>query len=272
MDLKESLRNSQSPYPILVLEKTFRLLGSFDAEHREWGVTELSRKLEINKSTVSKILSMLENHRFLSKDRETKKYGLGLRLFELGSLVTDQMDLQRIALPHMEELNKKVGETVHLVVMDSFEIVYINKVESPQSLRIVTRVGGRLPAYCTGVGKVLLAALSPEELDLYLRKTPLKKHTRHTVIDPKELKKTLAQIRLQGYARDLEEFSIGLMCVAAPIFNFMKKEVGAVSISGPTHRVQDKGLEYFVSLVKKTAHQISHRLGYNGGNPADKAA
>src|SRR4030042_225585 len=133
MDLRESLKNSQSPYPILVLEKTFRLLGSFDAEHREWGVTELSRKLEINKSTVSKILSMLETHRFLSKDRETRKYGLGLRLFELGSLVTDQMDLQRVALPHMEELNKKVGETVHLVVMDNFEIVYINKVESPHT-------------------------------------------------------------------------------------------------------------------------------------------
>jgi IclR family KDG regulon transcriptional repressor len=86
------------------------------------------------------------------------------------------------------------------------------------------------------------------------------------------LKETFAQIRSQGYALDLEEFSIGLMCVAAPVFNFLKKEIGAVSISGPTHRVQDKGLEYFVSLVKKTAQQISQRLGYNGGNPADKAA
>lgn len=272
MSAKEPSKNSASSSPILVLEKTFRLLGSFDAEHREWGVTELSKKLAINKSTVSKILSMLETYRFLSKDRETRKYGLGLRLFELGSLVTDQMDLQRVALPHMEELNKKVGETVHLVVMDNFEIVYINKVESPQSLRIVTRVGGRLPAYCTGVGKVLLAALSPEELDRFLRKTPLKKYTRHTVTDPNKLKETLAQIRLKGYALDLEEFSIGLMCVAAPIFNFLKKEVAALSISGPTHRVQDRGLEYFVSLVKKTAHQISQRLGYNGGNPANKAA
>jgi DNA-binding IclR family transcriptional regulator len=260
-------------YPlILVLEKAIRLLGRFDADRTEWGVTELSRELEINKSTVSKILSTFENNRFLVKNSENRKYRLGLRLFELGSLVADQMDLQKVAYPYMEELNRKVKETVHLVVMDDFEIVYINKVESLQSLRIGTRVGGRLPAYCTGVGKVLLAALPSKELNLFLKKNPLKRFTTNTITDPEKLKESLTQIRAQGYALDLEEFSQGLMCVASPIFNYSQKEIGAISISGPSHRMQEKNLEYLIALMKSTAQQISLRLGYNGGKPNQGAA
>ncbi len=257
-----SSSNNNSSSSILVLEKTIRLLNRFDSGHPEWGVTELSRELHINKSTVSKILSTLVAHRYLSQNLENRKYRLGLRLFELGSLVTDQMDLQKVALPYMEELNKQFQETVHLVVMDNFEIVYINKVESPQSLRIGTRVGGRLPAYCTGVGKVLLAALSPEEMEIFLNKTPLKKFAPNSITDPEKLKETLNQIRTQGFAMDNEEFSEGLMCVAAPIFNYTCKEIAAVSISGPTHRIKERNLEHLVAQVKTKAQKISRQLGF----------
>lgn len=249
---------------ILVLEKAMRVLSRFDSEHAEWGVTELSRDLKINKSTVSKILSTFENHHLLSKNPENRKYRLGLRLFELGSLVAEQMDLQKVAYPYMEELNRKVKETVHLVVMDNFEIVYINKVESSQSLRIVTRVGGRLPAYCTGVGKVLLSALSSQELELFFKKNRLKALTPNTITDRERLTKELAQIRAQGYALDNEEFSKGLMCIAAPIFNYTQKEIGAISISGPTHRILEKDINALIALVKGTAQQISRQLGFNG--------
>ena len=167
----------------------------------------------------------------------------------------------------MEELNKKVGETVHLVVMDDFDIVYINEVESSQSLRIGTRVGGRLPAHCTGVGKVLLAALSPEELNIFLKKRPLKRFTSRTISDPESLKEALSQIRAQGYALDNEEFSGGLMCVAAPIKNYSQKIIGAISISGPAHRIHEKNLEDLISLVKSTAQKISRRLGFIENSP-----
>lgn len=258
-----SKTNMKSYNGILVLEKAIRVLSCFDGDRTQWGVTELSRELKINKSTVSKILSTFENHHILAKNSENRKYRLGLRLFEFGSLVAEQMDLQKVAYPYMEELNRKAKETVHLVVMDDFEIVYINKVESSQSLRIVTRVGGRLPAYCTGVGKVLLAALPPEELDLFLKKNRLKKFTPNTITDREKLKEALARIRDQGYALDNEEFSQGLMCVAAPIFNYSQREIGAISISGPTHRIVEKNLEDLIPLVKSTAHQISRHLGYN---------
>ena len=259
--------HSKPAYSILVLEKAIRLLSRFDAENTEWGVTELSKDLEINKSTVSKILSTLESHRYLTKNGENRRYRLGLRLFELGSMVVEQMDLQKVALPYMEELNKRVGETIHLVVMDGFEIVYINKVESVQSLRIATRVGGRLPAYCTGVGKVLLAALSPQELNLFLKSAPLRKLTGNTIMDPEKLKESFIRIRSQGYALDLEEFSQGLICVAAPIFNYSQKEIGAISISGPSHRMKEKKIEYLIHLIKGTARQISRQLGHHGGKP-----
>lgn len=249
-------------HTILVLEKAVQLLGCFDAGHAQWGVTELSKELGINKSTVSKILSTLENHRYLAKNAN-RKYRLGLRLFELGTLVTAQMDLQKEALPHMEELNKEVEETIHLVVMDDFEVVYINKVESPQSLRIGSRVGGRLPAHCTGVGKVLLAALSPRELEFFLEKKPLTRFTPQTITDRGRLKRALAEIRARGYALDQEEFSQGLMCVAAPIRNYTQKEIGAISVSGPTHRMRQKNLEFLIGQVKTAGQEISRRLGYS---------
>ena len=161
-----------------------------------------------------------------------------------------------MALPYMEELNKRVGETIHLVVMDGFEIVYINKVESVQSLRIATRVGGRLPAYCTGVGKVLLAALSPQELNLFLKSAPLRKLTGNTIMDPEKLKESFIRIRSQGYALDLEEFSQGLICVAAPLFNYSQKEIGAISISGPSHRMKEKKIEYLIHLIAAVQYYL----------------
>jgi DNA-binding IclR family transcriptional regulator len=264
-------QNQKPPHTILVLEKAMNLLSRFDSSRAEWGVTELSKDLDINKSTVSKILSTLENHRYLVKNAENRKYKLGLRLFELGSLVASQLDLQKEALVYMEELNKKVGETVHLVVMDDFDIIYINKVESAQSLRIGTRVGGRLPAHCTGVGKVLLAALSPEELNIFLKKRPLKRFTPSTITDPEDLRKALAQIRAQGYALDNEEFNGGLMCAAAPIKNYSQKIIGAISISGPTNRIREKNLENLISMVKSIAQKISQRLGCNDGNSEKRA-
>ena len=264
-------QSQKPPHTILVLEKAMNLLSRFDSSRAEWGVTELSKDLDINKSTVSKILSTLENHRYLVKNAENRKYKLGLRLFELGSLVASQLDPQKEALVYMEELNRKVGETVHLVVMDDFDIVYINKVESPRSLHIGTRVGGRLPAHCTGVGKVLLAGLSPGELNIFLKKRPLKRFTPSTITDPEYLKEALAQIRLQGYALDNEEFNGGLMCVAAPIKNYSQKIIGAISISGPTNRIREKNLEKLIPLVKSTAQKISQRLGCNDGNSEKKA-
>jgi len=256
---------SYSSNSILVLEKTIRLLNRFDAGQLEWGVTELSLDLHINKSTVSKILSTLEAHRYLTQNPENRKYRLGLRFFEFGFLVADQMDLQKIAFPFMEELNKRVQETVHLVILDEFEIVYINKVESSQSLRIGTRVGGRLPAYCTGVGKVLLSGLSPEEMKKFLKKTPLKKLTPSTVTNPEKLKEALAQIRAQGYAMDNEEFSEGLVCVAAPIHNYSQRVIAAISISGPTNRMKEKNFEKLIFIIKSTAQVISKQLGFNQG-------
>lgn len=256
--------NGHSSNSILVLEKVIRLVSRFDAAHPEWGVTDLSRDLQINKSTVSKILSTLEAHHYLTQNSENRKYRLGLRFFELGSLVADQMDLQKMALPFMEELNRKVEETVHLVVMDNFEIVYINKVESPQSLRIGTRVGGRLPAYCTGVGKVLLAALSPDDLKQFLKKNRLKRLTPNTIADPEKLREKLREIRSQGYALDNEEFSEGLMCVSAPIYNYSQGVIAAISISGPTQRIKEKNVETLIDLTKISAQEISRGLGFNG--------
>ncbi len=263
--MSSPLNNPRPPYTILVLEKAISLLSRFDGNRPEWGVTELSNELRINKSTVSKIISTFENHGLLTKNSETRKYRLGLRLFELGSLVASQLDLQKEALACMEELSRLVGETIHLVVMNDFDIIYINKVESPGSLRIGTRVGGRLPAHCTGVGKILLAALSPEERKIFFKKRPLKKFTPNTITDPKILQQALDEASVQGYALDNEEFSGGLMCVAAPIKNYSEKIIGAISISGSIHRLREKNLENLIAQTKNTAQKISQRLGSNEG-------
>jgi len=226
-------------------------------------VTEISNRLDLPNSSVSRLLSTLAYRSLVTKDEETNKYNLGLKIFELGSYIFNDLKICECAKPYLKGLVEEVNETGHLAVLDQGEIVYVDKVESLNPIRMYSRRGGRAPAYCTGTGKAILAYKPEEEIDIMLEHKSLIKHTDFTITDPYELKKELQKIRDRGYAFDEEEFQPGVKCIAVPIFDYSGEVVGAVGIAGPVMRISKKKCNQMIDLLKKTGRAISSHLGYN---------
>jgi len=256
------------PYQAKSLDRSLRILEQLAEAGPSVTVPELSRQLGMNKTTVFRLLQTLMRHHFVEKDREEAKYRLGMRAFEIGMAVMNSMDLRREALPILERLNKATRETVHLTVREGFSAIYIDKLDSPEFIVVQSRIGGRTPLHCTGVGKVLLAHLDEREVKEYVRQGGLKRYTQRTITNPKALRDELERIRRQGYAIDNEEHYEGLACVAAPIFDHQGQVLASFSISGPTTRMHALRLPELIRLVIEASRDISARFGY--GRPSDE--
>lgn len=225
-------------------------------------LSTISRDLMLNKSTAFGIISTLEDLHYLEQDQETGKYHLGLKLFELGQAAYSRLDLVTVAKSHITRLSEKYEETVHIAVLSENEVVYLDKVESPRSVRVSTQIGGRQPAYCTALGKALIANADEAVIREVIAMTDFVQYTPTTIVDEAAFREELAAIREQGYAIDNEESELGLYCVAAPVFNGENKEIAAISIAGTVARVKTEGGRELLNDVKKTAAIISANLGY----------
>lgn len=244
------------------VERAIKILELFRDDKLELSVKEISDGLSVSKATAHGLIKTLEKNGFLEQNEETKKYKLGLKLFELGNLVARNMDLKQISKDHLLTLSKEVGETIHLCIFDGNEVVYIEKVESPNALRMNSQVGKRAPMYCTGVGKVILAYLDEEKVKEIVDATTFEPFTPHTITNPEDLYHELEEIRKQGYAVDDEEIELGLRCFAAPIFNHQGEVIASISCAGPKYKTTEKELDEKINKVKETALKISKRLGY----------
>lgn len=242
--------------------KALQIIDILADAKEELTLGEIANKMGLAKSTVHGLLSTLRDFGYIEQSIFSGKYKLGLRLFELGSIVANGWDVRTVAAPYIQRLVDKLGETVHLVVLDKGEVLYIDKRETSHSLRIVSQVGMRLPAHCTGVGKVLLASLPPEEVKRIVAIKGLQRFTKHTITDLETLEKELDKVRAQGYAIDNEEIMDSLRCVAAPIRDNTGKVCAAISVSGPVARLEGKKLKLAIEQVVKTAAEISADLGY----------
>jgi DNA-binding IclR family transcriptional regulator len=228
----------------------------------ELSVKEISQELSLSKSTVHGIIKTLEHRGYLQQNSDDLKYKLGMKLFELGIAVENQLDLGKIARPIIRNLVEELKETVHLVVRQRDEVIYIEKVEGPHTLRIYSQVGKRAPYYCTGVGKAILAFQDDVEIERVLTKSPLKPYTEYTITDKEEIKKQLKVIRDQGYSIDDEEIELGLRCVAAPIYNHQGIAIASVSCAAPTMRLDEEKLSMVIKGIKEAAAEISRSMGY----------
>ncbi|GAB6099553.1 IclR family transcriptional regulator [Halanaerocella petrolearia] len=227
------------------------------------GVTELGNRLDVHKSSVHRLLSTLVYRGLVEQDQETGKYKLGLKLFELGSRIFNDLEVRKYAKSYLEELVSQTNETVHLVTLDQGEVLYVDKVKSPETITMVSQVGARGPVHSTSVGKAMAAYLDEEEIDRIVRKKGMPRYTENTITDPQEFKKHLKVIKERGYAIDEIENELGIRCIAAPIFDYNGEVVAAVSISGPTMRVTKERISELAEKVKETGLQISYRLGYS---------
>ena len=230
----------------------------------ELGVTELSKRLKLHKNNVFRLLATLESRNYIEQNKVTENYRLGLKTLELGQTFIKQMGLLRQSRPVLEALVKECNETTYVAILKDCHIVYLDVVETDLTVRVVPRVGARLPAYCTAAGKVQMAYMTDEELENYLPTKEMKRYTPRTIIDREELKKHLKVICEQGYAIDDEEMDVGVKCVGAPIRDYTRRIIGAVSISGPSMRFTDERLEKeLIPLVMRSGEEISHKLGYH---------
>lgn len=253
-------------YNVRVLDRTLRVLDLL-SDGRRRTLTEISQALGISPSTAYRLLTTLERHRYVQRDPEAGGYRLGLACLELARAYGDANDLRRVALPELERLRDETFETVHLGVLDKMEVVYLEKLPGLHAIGLMSsRVGARAPAYCTAVGKAMLAFQEPEEVRRHFESVGLRRYTPRTITDLDALMEHLALVRERGYSLDEGEHEAEVRCVAAPLFDVKGRLAGAVSVSGPASRLE--GIAQNRSLIERTmaaAREISRRLGHDGG-------
>lgn len=254
-------------YNIRVVDKAVRVLNVL-SDGKPRTLTVLSKEMDINSSTTFRLLATLKSHKLVQLDESTGNYRLGLACLELSRAYHTGSAVRRAALPEMETLRDDTMETVHLGILDGMEVVYLEKLEGLHAIGLMSsRVGGRAPAYCTGLGKALLAhavqGTNANDLEDY----QFKRHTKDTITDRNELIRCFEQVRKDGYALDVGEHEKEVRCVAAPIFDQYGKTVAAISVSGPRGRI-DPVEENFelINRTKQAALDISIRLGYRVEN------
>lgn len=252
--------STEQSYRIKVLEKAIAILDLFADTSGELTLTQIGQRLGMSKPTAFRILSVLEGADYLERVPETQGYRLGFQLYRLGSLVEHTTRLQRAARPFLQVLVDECQETAHLTVLNKGQALYLDKIEGQHAVRVVSRIGMRLPAHCSGVGKVLLAHLSDEEVDAVVREHGLPARTPNTLTDRAALAAELARIRERGYAMDNEEIELGLRCVAAPVRDATGRVIAAVSVSGPKFRIDGAEVERLAGRVLVTARRISAAL------------
>lgn len=244
------------------VDRAIELLAALATAKKPLLLSELSEQTATSPSTAYNTLATLQKHRFVQKDERYKTYRLGLALFELGRAYIEQVSL----LPAFDEIAADVvatcSETVKLVVRDERDVIYLARVEGEHSIRLVARVGTRIPAHLTAVGKVLLAQLTDRELDQLYANYTFTTRTPHSVSTLAELKERLRPVRQQGYAHDLEESNLGVFCAAAPIRDQTNEIIAAMSIGVPDNRLAPGRLDELTQLVCQGAHKLSRLLGW----------
>ena len=251
-----------SPDSVSSVLKVFGILQAL-SEEKEIGVTELSQRIMMSKSTVYRFLQTMKTLGYVKQEGETDKYTLSLKLFELGGKALGYQDLTQIADVQMHRLGKLTKETLHLGALDEDSVVYLHKIDSEYNLRMYSRIGRRCPLYSTGLGKVMMAWLPEEEVRSMLANVTFERFTEHTLANIDELLVELALVREQGYAEDNEENENGLRCFAVPIYNRMGRIITGLSLSLPIVRFEESKRAELVSLLHEAAGKISAELGYH---------
>ena len=256
----------KSDYAIQTVSNALRMLEAFYSDS-ELGVTELARRLGLHKNNVFRLLATLQQSGYIEQCSETDRYHLGTRCLELGHAFSRDHTLMKRSRPILDELSHKTSETAHIGVLRDFEVVHLDGVQAEQLLLTALRVGRRLPAHCTALGKALLGFGDKSLRDTYGKwiasTSPLTPRTAATIVDADKLLDQLGSVSARGFAVDSEECEAGMACVAAPVFGASGDVVAALSVSGPCSRLPEQALHGDTGhLVMASAEKLSEELGY----------
>lgn len=258
------VRREKSNYLIQSVSHALDVLEQFGDNGDEIGVTELSRRLKLHKNNVFRLLATLEARGYIEQNKATENYRLGLKCLQLGQAYVQQIGFLHQAQAALQRLAERSNESSFVSMRKGMEVLPLDFVESKNTVRVASFLGGTLPLHCTAPGKVHLAFDSEEELKSGLPEK-LKRYTDQTIIDRPMLLKEIANIRGDGYAVDNGEFIEDLRCVAVPIRDYTRGLVGCVAVAGPAHRLTPQKIEEgIVALIMQEGSELSQRLGYHG--------
>lgn len=248
--------------PSVAVERALSMLETVAQEPEGMSNAEISRKLQIPKSSASYILRTLEKQNYLNRDPESGKYRVGLKILSLSRGALTGIDVREVALPIMRHLMEKTNLTCHLAILDGPEAVYIEKVEPQGFIRMDTWVGRRMRVHATSVGKALVAHIPQEKLEKILTERSMERRTPKTITSAPRLFKELEKVRSQGYAVDDEENNLGARCVGAPVFNQQGDIEASIGLSGTIHQVNGQTMPRILEALKDAARHLSMQLGY----------
>ncbi|MGD9144298.1 MAG: IclR family transcriptional regulator [Anaerolineae bacterium] len=261
---------SDNRYRIRAVERALELMEAFSIEEPELSLKQLSGRLELNASTVFRLLATLQARGYVEHSRENGRYRLGPACLGPSSVYLAQADMRRRLTPLLVTLRDDCRETVHLATLDRklMEVIYLEKLEGLLPIGLMgSRVGGRSPAYCTGLGKAMLAHEPPEAAEAFYQARGLPAHTPQTITAWDVLSYELAEIRRRGYALDNTEHEPDVKCVAAPVWNHRREVAGAISVAGPAERIEKLIAEKtLIDTVKVVAARASELMGCPGAN------
>jgi IclR family acetate operon transcriptional repressor len=254
------------------LRRALSIMKAIAAASEGATLTEIARATNLASSTVHRLLSTLQQDRFAQFRTEGARWQVGVDAFTVGSAFVGVRDIAKGARPLLRRLMEESGETANLAILNGDMAVYMDQVESRQTMRAICKPGGRAVLHSTSLGKSMLAAMRPEEVNRILTVRGMARFTRNTIDTPANMAVHLAEVRTTGYAIDDEESSPGLRCVAAAVLNEHSEPIGAISISGPAIRVARERLPQLGSLVRSIASELMLELGGRRPSPAPNGA
>ncbi len=253
------------------IERAFAILEEVARSRDGVTLAELSKRLGLHTSTVFHLVQTMVARGYVRQMREGRRYRIGRPLFALAAAARDEVELISLATPVLENLSAVTGETGHFGVWSGGSVVVLAKTQGAGAFQMASSVGPLRPAYCTGLGKALLAALALSQLDRYLATTELRPLSPHTTVEPERLRRQLEEVRRDGIAFDDGEFDPEVRCVAVPVRDFTGLVAGALGISGPIWRLSLARLQECATLVRAAADQLSGELGFTtpGAGPEE---
>jgi len=253
--------DSKDIYKLQTLDRAFAVLDLLASSSRSLGVAEVVDGLQLHKSTAHRLLKVLERHRMVDR-AQNGKYRLGLRLCNLGSRAIEQYDLRDRAHPHLRTLVSAVAETAHLCILEKMHMLYIDKQEPEQRVRMASRVGASSPIHCTAVGKAIMAMMPRARVEEMLPQLETRRFTRRTITSREALLEELERTRRRGYAVDDEEREEGVRCAGVAILSARGEAIAALSISGPSSRVTMQEIPRIACKLMTCAKGIQRDLSY----------
>lgn len=251
---------AEDKYHLQILSRAISVLFAFSAQQPVRSLDDLASELDLNKTSLLRIVRTLEMEEFLYRSGDT--YRLGSRVLDLGKVFLSTLSVHRVAQAQMAMLAAECNQTVSLAILDEFDVVYIAIEMAQRELGIQGEIGGRHPAHATALGKVMLADLDPDELDERLAGRELTRLTHRTIIDEAQLRERLTQVRSDGFALDDEERGLGIRCIAAPIRDHSGRVVAAMSVAGPIFYMTDDTMARTKRLTLEAAEDVSRQLGW----------